>query len=359
MVKVELQNISKSYQPGKPVLKPLDLTVEPGELFFLLGPSGCGKSTLLRLLAGFLKPDSGTISFDGSNVTALPPEKRDTGMVFQNYALWPHMTVGDNVAFGLDIRRIRGAERQRRISEALAMVNMEEFAVRRPASLSGGQQQRVALARAIAFKPRLLLLDEPLSNLDAKLRDSMRQEIRRICKEAGLTAVYVTHDRKEALSMADRIAIIHQGKLEQTGVPETLYCRPATRFTAGFMGQANFFPATVSGSENGCCVIDSPWGRLRAAMPEFATCDGQRCTGMVRPECVMINPQGNGGNRISAELIEHTFLGESSGWDFSASGFTLKVSEPGISRHKTGQSAVLGVAPENIVLLKEDYCHDA
>lgn len=355
MLKVELQNISKSYQLGKPVLKPFDLTIEPGELFFLLGPSGCGKSTLLRLLAGFLQPDSGTIKFDESNVTAMPPEKRDTGMVFQNYALWPHMTVGDNVAFGLDIRRIRGAERQRKINEALVMVNMEEFADRKPASLSGGQQQRVALARAIAFKPRLLLLDEPLSNLDAKLRDSMRQEIRRICKEAGLTAVYVTHDRKEALSMADRIAILHQGQLEQTGSPETLYCRPATRFTAGFMGQANFFPATVIGHENGFCTIDSPWGKMQASMPEFATTDGQRCTGMIRPECFTINPQDNSTNRISAELSDHTFLGETSMWDFSAAKITLKVSETGISHYKAGQTATLGVAPENIVLLEEEY----
>ncbi|MDD5728915.1 MAG: ABC transporter ATP-binding protein [Victivallales bacterium] len=355
MLKVELQNISKSYQPGKPILKPFDLTVAPGELFFLLGPSGCGKSTLLRLLAGFLQPDSGTIRFDDSNVTTLPPEKRDTGMVFQNYALWPHMTVGDNVGFALDMRRIRGIERQHRLNEALAMVDMEEFADRRPASLSGGQQQRVALARAIVFKPRLLLLDEPLSNLDAKLRDSMRQEIRRICKETGLTAVYVTHDRKEALSMADRIAILHQGKLEQTGTPETLYRRPATRFTAGFMGQANFFPATVNSSENGYCTITSPWGKMQTAMPEFASSHGQRCTGMIRPECFTINHPENGSNRISAELTDHTFLGETSTWDFSAAGFTLKVSEPGISHYKAGQSATLGVTPENIVLLNEDY----
>ena len=196
MLKVELKGISKAYTPGKPVLHPLDLTVNPGELFFLLGPSGCGKSTLLRLLAGFISPDSGTILFDGKDISATAPEKRNTGLVFQNYALWPHMTVFENVAFGLDTRKIRGEERKRKVNDALNMVQMNDFADRKPASLSGGQQQRVALARALAFRPGLLLLDEPLSNLDAKLRDSMRIEIRRICKEAGLTAIYVTHDRK-------------------------------------------------------------------------------------------------------------------------------------------------------------------
>jgi len=245
MLKVELKNISKSYAPGKPVLHPLDLCVEPGELFFLLGPSGCGKSTLLRLLAGFISPDTGSILFDGKDITNMPPEKRDAGLVFQNYALWPHMTVFDNVAFGLDTRKIKGEEKKKKVRAALEMVDMQDFADRRPASLSGGQQQRVALARAIAFRPKLLLLDEPLSNLDAKLRDSMRNEIRRICKEAGLTAIYVTHDRKEALSMGDRIAVINQGRIEETASPLDIYRRPLTRFSAEFMGSANFFPAKV------------------------------------------------------------------------------------------------------------------
>ena len=232
MIKVELQGISKSYFAGTPVLLPLDLRIEPGELFFLLGPSGCGKSTLLRLLAGFLEPDSGTIRFDDRDVAKLPPERREAGMVFQNYALWPHMSVFDNVAFGLDVRKIRGEERRRQVTAALQMVRLEELADRMPGSLSGGQQQRAALARALAFRPELLLLDEPLSNLDAQLRDSMRWEIRRICKSSGLTAVYVTHDRQEALSMADRIAVLHDGRLAQVGTAEQLYRHPVSRFVA-------------------------------------------------------------------------------------------------------------------------------
>ena len=213
-------------KPGPAVVNSISLDIEPGELFFLLGPSGCGKTTLLRMIAGFIEPTSGSVHFVGPNgsvdVTHVPPEQRNTGMVFQSYALWPHMTVADNVAFGLDVRKVFGSERSARVHEALQAVQMAEYADRKPNQLSGGQQQRVALARAIVVRPSVLLLDEPLSNLDAKLRIELRGEIRRLCKRFGMTTVYVTHDQKEALSMADRIAILRAGQVVQVGSAQHL-----------------------------------------------------------------------------------------------------------------------------------------
>jgi iron(III) transport system ATP-binding protein len=244
----------------------VSLTIEPGELFFLLGPSGCGKTTLLRMIAGFIDPTSGHIGFNGKDVTHAPPNKRNTGMVFQSYALWPHMTVAQNVAFGLNVRKVGASERDRLVKEALAAVQMERYAERKPTQLSGGQQQRVALARAIVIKPDVLLLDEPLSNLDAKLRNDLRHEIRRICKASGITTVYVTHDQKEALSMADRVALLRDGRIVQLGTPRDLYREPKTRFVAEFLGEADFLEATVAGQEGGTVRLDTPAGRLTAAI---------------------------------------------------------------------------------------------
>jgi len=213
MISITIDNLVKTF--GKlAALDGISLRVEPGEIFFLLGPSGCGKTTLLRNIAGFYIPDSGRILFGDEDVTRLPPHRRNTGMMFQSYALWPHMTVAKNVAFGLEERRVRPKEIQARVTEALESVHMGPYANRKIAQLSGGQQQRVALARALVIRPRALLLDEPLSNLDAKLRLEMRTEIRRVCKESGLTAIYVTHDQKEALSISDRMAILEGGRIE-------------------------------------------------------------------------------------------------------------------------------------------------
>ncbi|MDD3127615.1 MAG: ABC transporter ATP-binding protein [Candidatus Izemoplasmatales bacterium] len=353
MLKVELKNISKSYTPGKPVLHPLDLCVEPGELFFLLGPSGCGKSTLLRLLAGFISPDTGSILFDGKDITNMPPEKRDAGLVFQNYALWPHMTVFDNVAFGLDTRKIKGEEKKKKVRAALEMVDMQDYADRRPASLSGGQQQRVALARAIAFRPKLLLLDEPLSNLDAKLRDSMRNEIRRICKEAGLTAIYVTHDRKEALSMGDRIAVINQGRIEETASPLDIYRRPLTRFSAEFMGSANFFPAKVIAVEREFCTLETPFASMRCVLPSFSVTAGNTYTAMIRPESLGISSSAEASNSFKAMVKSMTFQGETGIWEFTAGSTGLSVLEPCPPLRATGAECFLSVAPEHLVLLED------
>src|ERR1700759_1153774 len=223
-----IENLSKSFG-GFVALDRIGLTIGTGELFFLLGPSGCGKTTLLRHIAGFHQPDQGRILFDGKDVTRIPPHLRNTGMVFQNYALWPHLTVEKNVAFGLEERKRPRAEIDQRVIEALRAVRLEDLSRRKIHELSGGQQQRVALARALVVRPSCLLLDEPLSNLDSKLRLEMRQEIRRICREFQLTSVYVTHDQQEALSIADRIAILNAGKLLQVGITAQIPPRPTHR----------------------------------------------------------------------------------------------------------------------------------
>jgi iron(III) transport system ATP-binding protein len=236
MTTVRLENLSKTF--GQTIaLAGVNLEIAAGELFFLLGPSGCGKSTLLRLIAGLLEPTAGRIFFNEREVTALPTQDRNAVMCFQSYALWPHMTVRENVRFGLAVRQLDRAEQKRRVDEVLSLVRLGELADRKPNQLSGGQQQRVALARALAVNPACLLLDEPLSNLDAKLRHEMRGEIRRICKSAGYTTIYVTHDQKEALSIADRIAILTAGRLEQVGTPAQVYHRPANDFVADFLKQ--------------------------------------------------------------------------------------------------------------------------
>jgi iron(III) transport system ATP-binding protein len=266
----------------------IDLDIAPGALFFLLGPSGCGKTTLLRMIAGFAEPDAGSIHFGEKDVTWLPPHQRNCGMVFQGYALWPHMTVAQNVAFGLNVRKVSKEETRRRVDEALKLVRMQSYAERKPNQLSGGQQQRVALARALVIRPTVLLLDEPLSNLDAKLRIEMRSQIRAICKQSGITAVYVTHDQKEALSMADGVALLKLGKVMQVGPARELYDRPSSRFVADFLGETNFVPAEVVGREDGAVLLECPAGPMRSTVfPENLPAKGH-VTCSIRPEAIRL-----------------------------------------------------------------------
>jgi spermidine/putrescine ABC transporter ATP-binding subunit len=229
----------------------VDLAVPSGELVALLGPSGCGKTTTLRIVAGFERPDAGRVYIQGVDVTATPPYRRDTGMVFQHYALFPHMTVRENVGFGLRMRGVDRSEAGSRVTDALALVSLSGLEERYPRQLSGGQQQRVALARALVIRPRLLLLDEPLSSLDAKLRQEMRLEVRAIQRRVGITALFVTHDQEEALSLADRVAVINQGRVEQVGTPVEVYEQPRTAFVAGFIGQSNFFHGEIVDDDAG------------------------------------------------------------------------------------------------------------
>ena len=318
MTPIRLRGLVKTF--GSTVaVDHIDLDIAPGDLFFLLGPSGCGKTTLLRMIAGFIDPTAGQIRFGEDDVTRLPPNKRDTGMVFQSYALWPHMTVRQNVAFGLDVRKVSQAEKDRRVDQALNLVQMLPYADRKPNQLSGGQQQRVALARALVIGPRVLLLDEPLSNLDAKLRLEMRSGIRDICKKAGITGVYVTHDQKEALSMADGVAVLRSGKVMQVGPPRQLYERPANRFVADFLGETNFFPAVVKGRDEGLVVLDSPLGTIRSSVFPEDLPDTGNVTLSIRPEAIHLGklngdsgPSGilRGLNTFHASRADAVYLGE-------------------------------------------------
>ncbi|MEM6529036.1 MAG: ABC transporter ATP-binding protein [Chloroflexota bacterium] len=246
MAYLDVTGLRIEYERGVPTLAHYDLSVDEGELVSLLGPSGCGKTTTLRAIAGFIEPAGGQITVNGKDHTRLPPNKRDIGMVFQSYALFPHLTVFDNVAFGLKMRRIAKSDLHNRVVDALRMVDLYELTDRKPDQLSGGQRQRVALARAIVIEPTLLLFDEPLSNLDAKLRVSMRTEIRRLQQRLGITALYVTHDQVEALAISDRIVVMNNGAIEQIGEPEEIYSKPETAFVADFMGFANKFTATIT-----------------------------------------------------------------------------------------------------------------
>jgi len=234
---ITAQHLSKSFDPETRVVDDVSFEIRPGEMFFLLGPSGCGKTTVLRMLAGFLQPDSGDILFEQKRMNDIAPQHRNTAMVFQNYAIWPHMTVFENVAYGPRARKL--ADLAQRVNDALRVVRLEELAQRKPAQLSGGQQQRVALARALAVKPDLILLDEPLSNLDARLRLELRGELLRIHHETQTTCLYVTHDQEEALSLADRVAVMNRGQIEQMGTPREIYEKPVNEFTARFMGEIN------------------------------------------------------------------------------------------------------------------------
>jgi iron(III) transport system ATP-binding protein len=284
---VNIQNVSKSFGVNR-VVDGATLEIGEGELFFLLGPSGCGKTTLLRLVAGFYAPDAGEIRFGDRLMNPVPPNKRNTGLVFQNYALWPHLTVAANVAYGLEVRKIAGTERDRRVNEALAVVRMTEYATRTPNQLSGGQQQRVALARALVIRPDVLLLDEPLSNLDAKLRLEMREEIRRIHQETKLTTIYVTHDQQEALALADRIALMNAGRIEQVGSPLELYRSPATPFVTEFLGAANFIEGKVTGVvDTGHVKVTTAAGEMICGMEGGAALVGQTVTCLIRPHDII------------------------------------------------------------------------
>ena len=260
-VAIDISGVNLSYGTTR-VLKNVDLAIRPGELFAFLGPSGCGKTTLLRLIAGFAQSQTGQVRLDGQDVASLPPWKRDVGMVFQSYALWPHMTVAQNVAFGLEERRRPRAEIEAKVAQALELVGLSELAQRRPAQLSGGQQQRVALARTIAIEPKVLLLDEPLSNLDAKMRVSVRRELRALQQRLGLTTIFVTHDQEEANTICDRIAVMEAGVIQQIGTPMELYERPANLFVANFLGTAN-----ILGADAGIAV---PAGQRLVFRPQHA-----------------------------------------------------------------------------------------
>ncbi|QTR01931.1 ABC transporter ATP-binding protein [Saccharothrix algeriensis] len=284
-VEVGLHGVTKRFS-DQTAVDDVTLRVHEGEFFSVLGPSGCGNTTLLRMVAGFERPDAGRIELDGADMVGVPPYRRDVNTVFQSYALFPHMSVWDNVAYGVKRKGVRGEALRKTVGEHLELVRLSRFARRRPAQLSGGQQQRVAIARALAAGPRLLLLDEPLGALDAVLRKELQMELMRIQREVGTTFLYVTHDQEEALVLSHRIAVMNAGKLEQVGYPEDVYERPATRFVAGFIGTSNILDAEVSGVDGRWVELSAPGvTRLRAPLNGSAR-HGQRVAATVRPEKV-------------------------------------------------------------------------
>jgi iron(III) transport system ATP-binding protein len=316
LISIELNHVSKTFvmPDGREVgaVDNVSLEIQPGEFFFILGPSGCGKTTLLRIIAGFVEPDKGKIIFDHKDVTKVAAHKRGAAMVFQNYALFPHLNVFDNVAYGLKVRKVSSAERREKVEAALSLVQMDEFGEAQPGQLSGGQQQRIALARALVINPKALLLDEPLSNLDARLREEMRIELQEIHQAAGTATIYVTHDQKEALSLADRIAVMNDGRIEQAGTPADLYTRPQSAFVAEFVGNANLIPGTITGTD--------PWGEFDVLtalglIKGQATYKGarreQRVMVMIRPEWIKLGDESSAkGLEIQAKVRSLAYLGD-------------------------------------------------
>src|SRR5216683_4855097 len=312
-VELEVRDLTKRYSPLV-IVGPISFDVHEGEFFSLLGPSGCGKTTTLRCIAGFEALSGGSIRVGGQRLDDRPPHRRDVGLVFQNYALFPHLTVFDNVAFGLRLRKVDKAAIERRVGQMLDLVDLPSIASRYPAQLSGGQQQRVAIARSLVLEPSLLLFDEPLSNLDFKLRIQMRYELRDLQRRLGKTAVYVTHDQTEALALSDRIAVLSQGRIEQVGTPSEIYERPATAFVADFIGSSNILTARVCAPGSGAGTAVETEHGLALSVPHVPDATGAAVTLLLRPERFQVVTESDGGsavaNRFTARVRDVTYLGE-------------------------------------------------
>ncbi len=352
MTSIRIVGVEKNFGSMK-ALKGVTLGVEPGELFTLLGPSGCGKTTLLRTVAGFYRQDSGDILLGDELVNDMPAYRRETGMVFQNYAVFPHMTVFENVAYGLRVRKMRGAEVSTRVEAALKRVRLDGYERRTPDQLSGGQQQRVGLARAMAIEPRVLLLDEPLSNLDAKLRVEMRSEIRDIQKHLGITALYVTHDQEEALAISDRIAVIEGGVVQQVGAPWAIYKSPDNLFVATFVGTMNLLEGEIVGrTEDGGVRIRTGGGEFHAAAP-IEDCSGRRVIVGFRPEDPRFNPPEGAENGIEAAVRSRSFLGSTAtiGLDIGGTPIVVEYHRPdSLCELRIGSLARISLARDSILL---------
>ena len=352
---VELKNVVREYvAPDKSVFRAVDevsLEIHSGEFLTLLGPSGCGKTTTLRMIAGFEIPTSGEIYIDGENVSRLPPDKRDTAMVFQSYALFPHYDVYNNISFGLHLRGVKGKEATERTQKIMELVGLQGLSERFPNQLSGGQQQRVALARALVVEPGVLLFDEPLSNLDAKLRVSMRNEIKKIQKRLGLTSIYVTHDQSEAMALSDRIVIMNHGRIEQIGTPYEIYYHPASQFVADFIGRSNFIPCQVTQTEPGATrvnmfgaevsISDAAAGLRKA---------GETVTVMARPESILIGREGLFPTQIQSSI----FMGSFQEYITDTGGVPFVIEDYDFTSHETlpeGETARISFKPKCLHIL--------
>jgi ABC-type Fe3+/spermidine/putrescine transport system ATPase subunit len=357
MSKLQLKNIHKTYGTTA-VVNDLSLELRQGELVTLLGPSGCGKTTTLRMIAGFIELSGGAIAMNGQEISGagrtVPPEHRGMSMIFQSYAIWPNMTVAENVGFGLEVRRTPSAEAKRRVHEMLEVVHLQHLAHRYPAELSGGQQQRVALARAMVVRPEVLLLDEPLSNLDANLREEMANEIRRLHDEFRFTTVYVTHDQSEAMTISDRIAVLNLGRLEQIDTPWNLYNRPHTPFVAGFIGRTNLVSANL---QAGRITLRGLQGTVPVEDKEAAARDRADARVSIRPQSLYLGecaPLATGALPMGpVSVVSRTYLGEY--WDYGVrpvgGGETLKVHAPPSSVLEIGHQSQLSVDPRGVAVV--------
>ena len=359
---VQLENIGKRYG-DQWVVRGVSLHVRRGEFYTFLGPSGCGKTTLLRMIAGFVAPDEGCVYLDENPVNQTPPWERDVGMVFQNYALWPHLTVFENVAFGLRERRVPRREIEARVANALAQVDLKGTEKRRPSQLSGGQQQRVALARTLVIQPRVLLLDEPLSNLDAKLRVEMRLELVKLQRDLGLTTIYVTHDQEEALALSTRIAVINVGKIVQEGKPREVYEQPADDFVAAFVGQSNLFSGTVTRDTEPALEVDIGDGvviQVTLRSTDAPPKSGAKAVFSIRPEALELYGVGGapaGHNCIDGEIIASAYQGASVEYELAAIGRTIKaraLNPKGKRLYQRGERVTATFKPEDVVLVPEN-----
>lgn len=340
---ISLKQVSKTFGDVKAV-NDISIDVQEGELITFIGPSGCGKTTLLRTIAGFYKPTSGEIYLDGERITDLPPEKRSTGMVFQSYALFPHMTVFDNVAYGLKLRKETKAEMNQKVKDALAQVQLEGYEDRKPSELSGGQQQRVAIARSLVLQPKVLLLDEPLSNLDAKLRMIMRDEIRRLKEELNLTIIFVTHDQEEALSISDRVIVLNQGTLQQLDKPEKVYQQPTNEFVANFVGNANLLPGEIKQEANQYHFV--------AQDMQFEVDEQKNTKGiaLIRPEVIELSDTG----RTVGIVLNRIYHGNSVRYEVQVGDTILLVDDYNIAHkylYNKGETVRLNV-PKTIHIIE-------
>lgn len=353
MAFLEISNLQKDYA-GNRVVENFNLAVEQGEFVSFLGPSGCGKTTVLRMVAGFETPSSGSIRIDGKDVVNLKPNQRNIGMVFQAYALFPNMTVAQNLAFGLKVAGKSKAEIDATVKEMLALIKLEELGQRYPFQLSGGQQQRVALARALAVKPKLLLLDEPLSALDAKIRVSLREEIRAIQRKLQITTIFVTHDQEEALSMSDRIVVMHKGKADQLGTPFEIYNQPKTRFVASFVGTINVLEAVVTDAQTGSFLLNGTELSLGRSLNTFKT--GDAIALALRPEAASLGAVAGKSGQLHGKVQDVNFLG-------SVIRVRVKVGEqvisldgfnqPSVAPPKAGDHVMVSFAPEELLVLAD------
>jgi len=341
---IRLQGLRKRFGADAVALDGVDLGIEPGEFFTLLGPSGCGKTTLLRVLAGLEQPDAGMVAVGGAPVTDLPPHRRSVNTVFQSYALFPHLDVAENIGFGLRMRGVPRAERERRVREIAELIRIRELLGRRVGELSGGQSQRVALARALINEPDVLLLDEPLSALDAGLRSELQVELLRLQRRVGMTFVFVTHDQQEAMVMSDRLAVLDAGRLRQVGTPQVVYERPADLFVARFMGHANLFPAARRGDGG----IELPFGPLAPPVAAGGT------HALLRPETIDLGADAEGAeNRFCGTVLERLYRGSVAEYRLDCAGerVTVICRNRGEALHPVGERLALGVASADVVLL--------